>query len=136
MSNLLINRSHLHSHPHPHAHKVLQRRTLQYKRMYALQDGKCFYCQAVIPRAKITKDHFYPKSWGFSLSYNTILACDYCNQVKSNYSIRELRHRLQQKIKNISGAGKDAKWKKRKYKRILITCNDLLHLNNLGMLQL
>ena len=46
------------------------------------QGDKCFYCGEAFE--KYTKDHFFPKSKGYGLVGNTVIACVECNQAKAD----------------------------------------------------
>lgn len=48
------------------------------------QNQLCFYCHKHMSLDAISKDHFFPKSHGFSLQGNLVLAHSKCNNDKSN----------------------------------------------------
>lgn len=61
--------------------------------MMQLQNHKCFYCTRTLTNAPFckdtaklgyTRDHFFPRSWGYTLSGNTVLSCDKCNRRKGS----------------------------------------------------
>lgn len=49
---------------------------------YKVQDHKCFYCNEHMKLEEATMDHFFPKSKGFTLLNNKVLACVGCNEGK------------------------------------------------------
>ena len=63
--------------------------------LYAYQNGRCFYCNRYMrftthhPHhpAKgegFTMDHLFPRSMGYALAGNNVLACRHCNNKKAN----------------------------------------------------
>lgn len=63
--------------------------------LYSYQDCKCFYCNKFLrfmnfnpenpDRAEgFTIDHLMPKSLGYGLAGNAVLACRKCNEKKNN----------------------------------------------------
>lgn len=55
------------------------------RRLYAVQQGKCFYCDRKIDNLKdITVDHVKPKCNGHGLCNNAVIACQLCNNLKDN----------------------------------------------------
>ena len=66
---------------------------LQSRQLYALQNGKCFYCQndmmeygySLYNPLGYTRDHFFSRYHGFEkLKGNMVLACRACNVKKGN----------------------------------------------------
>lgn len=54
-------------------------------KIYANQDGKCYYCNTFVPFKKITVDHIVPLSkGGNSRQENIVLACMRCNGEKGD----------------------------------------------------
>ena len=62
--------------------KYLQNNKFEY--MLKAQNQKCFYCDMFMVLSNVTKDHLFPKSLGFIINGNMVLACQRCNQFKSN----------------------------------------------------
>ncbi len=61
------------------------------REMYLIQQGRCFYCDKVLPlnahcgsRRKWTVDHFWPKVKGHSRKSGKVLACRGCNESKAD----------------------------------------------------
>lgn len=52
------------------------------KNLLKRQKHKCFYCG--IKLYKYTIDHFYPRSLGYGINGNKVLACKKCNEEKAN----------------------------------------------------
>lgn len=57
--------------------------------MAKAQSYRCFYCNKVMNpntngKMRQSKDHFFPKSHGFSLMGNKVLACGGCNSAKND----------------------------------------------------
>jgi len=57
--------------------------------MSEAQGGLCFYCKKPMNKnthgtMRQSKDHFFPKSHGFTLSGNKVLACQRCNSSKND----------------------------------------------------
>lgn len=48
------------------------------------QNFECFYCEEFINFNEATRDHFFPKSHGYALVYNTVISCERCNKAKGN----------------------------------------------------
>lgn len=57
---------------------------LSFEKMIKAQNQLCFYCQQFMPVMTITKDHIFPKSFGFIINGNMVLAHQKCNNNKSN----------------------------------------------------
>lgn len=61
--------------------------------LYNLQQGRCFYCGTALVqmgwtnevRKGYTRDHFFPKAMGNTLTRNTVLSCGKCNRKKGDY---------------------------------------------------
>lgn len=47
--------------------------------MLLAQDFECFYCRKRMSVASSTRDHLWPKSYGYKLDGNVVLACQKCN---------------------------------------------------------
>lgn len=63
--------------------------------LYSFQECKCFYCNKFLRYMNYnpenperfegyTIDHLYPKSLGYGLGGNAVLACRKCNEKKAN----------------------------------------------------
>lgn len=63
--------------------------------LYSFQKCRCFYCNKFLQYASYrpeqsdrangyTIDHLFPKSFGFGLAGNAVLACRKCNEMKGN----------------------------------------------------
>ena len=61
---------------------------------YTNSGGSCFYCGDVVPFKRITRDHLFPKNNNFIFKNNTIYACSWCNNLKSNLTIYQFRELL------------------------------------------
>lgn len=57
---------------------------LSFEKMIKAQNQLCFYCQQFMPVMTITKDHIFPRSFGFIINGNMVLAHQKCNNAKSN----------------------------------------------------
>lgn len=63
-----------------------------YALMLQLQQYACFYCSKKLDPVGhdkknphgYTRDHFFPRSWGNTLTGNMVLACAKCNRKKDN----------------------------------------------------
>lgn len=53
------------------------------KLMHNMQKGLCFYCGRPFDR-DVSKDHFFPRSYGFGLGGNMVYAHTKCNNKKQN----------------------------------------------------
>lgn len=70
------------------------RKQFTYARLFALQHGRCFYCQTHLSnhvwenknkrRLGWTRDHFLPKCLGYGLTRNVVLTCRTCNARKGD----------------------------------------------------
>jgi 5-methylcytosine-specific restriction endonuclease McrA len=52
--------------------------------MIRAQKGVCFYCDQHMSLDDMSRDHLFPKSHGFSLQGNLVLAHHRCNSDKAN----------------------------------------------------
>lgn len=50
---------------------------------------ECGYCGVILPRKSLTRDHVKPRSDGFDLKDNCILACQMCNTRKGNLNLED-----------------------------------------------
>lgn len=104
--------------------KRKESKTLQSQ--YLIQGGCCYYCKTKIKYEEITRDHFFPKSKGYTLFKNKVFACRFCNSSKGHKSIEEFRESvlyiIQTKVLN--------EHKLSIYKRILITIDEIIELQN------
>lgn len=65
------------------------------------QNGCCFYCKEKVDFQHITRDHFYPRSKGFTCLYNnTVFACAPCNSTKGSKTIEEFKLAIEKKLKD------------------------------------
>ena len=83
-----------------------------YALMLGLQQYQCFYCSKKLDPVGhckahphgYTRDHFFPKSWGNTLTGNMVLACAKCNRKKDdNLPTREEVHRFHALWSHIDG---------------------------------
>ncbi len=70
--------------------------------LLSAQDGACFYCSKRLTVNSATRDHLWPKTYGYKLGGNVVLACEKCNRKKGKRlpSIAECQRarRLYQKM--------------------------------------
>lgn len=80
--------------------------------MLQLQQHACFYCSKKLDSIGhckahphgYTRDHFFPKSWGNTLTGNMVLACAKCNRKKDDgLPTREEVHRFHTLWSHIDG---------------------------------
>lgn len=64
------------------AKKDYQGKTL--KRLHYAIGGKCYLCGCDLDENEITKDHVFPKSLGYTISYNMMPAHKECNSDKGD----------------------------------------------------
>lgn len=56
----------------------------QINALHAVLGGKCYLCDGDLPRNEITKDHVFPRTMGYSISYNMMPAHHKCNLEKAD----------------------------------------------------
>ena len=80
--------------------------------MLQLQKHACFYCNKKLDSVRhnkqnphgYTRDHFFPRSWGNTLTGNIVLSCAKCNRKKNNgIPTREEVHRFAELWSHING---------------------------------
>ena len=52
--------------------------------LFIAQKGMCFHCNKFFQLRLMTKDHLFPKRYGFTGIGNIVLACENCNIKKSD----------------------------------------------------
>lgn len=81
-----------------------------FKRQYAKQDARCFYCSTKFVGKRINVEHIKPRSkGGDNRSQNLVLSCADCNRNKGNKILDnnyiERRHRKMKKLRRRSAIG-------------------------------
>lgn len=64
--------------------KLFSMHNIPFVALLKAQNQQCFYCHKHMALSSITKDHLFPKSHGFHLRGNLVLAHRECNQLKAN----------------------------------------------------
>lgn len=80
------------------------------RKQYNRQGNKCVYCNQKYDFDDITRDHFLPKSKGYSFHKNKVFACTTCNSEKNNYTIQELYNKDFIEIQKILKSVIDNNW--------------------------
>ena len=64
-----------------------------FDRQYALQGGRCQWCQHLVPVAAMTRDHIHPCKAGQRAANGPayVLACEKCNHSRSALTIGSTR---------------------------------------------
>lgn len=101
------------------------------KEIIVKYNNTCFYCgKKIIGELKPTRDHVHPKSkGGGNEEDNIVLACNKCNNKKSNYYLTdflelEVNKNKNKPIKGINKKNRKRKKRPRNSRRIVIEIDE------------
>lgn len=111
-----------------------------YIKIYAYQDGNCYWCGIHCEPRCMNKSRIHPISSGGRGIQNNVLSCTDCNKIRANLSIREFRvaiERIKHKYLQRPNVSKNAvleygqQQKVNRYDKMIDQCDFLINGGNI-----